>query len=101
MVLEVTFDAELWQWEGDGGWHFVTLPGDVAAEVRDRVPVRRGFGSVRVTATVGTSTWQTSVFPDTKTGSFVLPVKAPVRRANDIVAGDRIKVAIVVDSQPA
>lgn len=96
MDLELSFDAELWQWQGDGGWHFVTLPPEVAAEVRDRVPVRRGFGSVRVTVEVGTSRWQTSLFPDTKSGSFVLPVKEPVRRANDLVTGDRVAVTISV-----
>lgn len=96
MALELTFEAELWRYEGDAAWYFVTLPADVAAEVRDHVPVRRGFGSVRVTVEVGASRWQTSLFPDTKTGSFVLPVKAQVRKANDIVEGDRVTVSIAV-----
>jgi hypothetical protein len=94
-VLELTFTAPLWQWEGEGGWHFVTLPADLAEEIRDRVP-HRGFGSVRVTVHVGESRWQTSLFPDTKSKSYVLPVKQQVRRANDLLAGDPVDVRLVV-----
>lgn len=94
--MRLTFDAELWQHDGEGGWCFVTLPLDAADEVRDAVPAGAGFGSRRVTATVGETTWQTSVFPDSKSGSFVLPVKKQVRQANDLLPGDRVEVAIEV-----
>ena len=68
-------------------------------ELRDRVgPRGPGFGSVRVTATVGSSTWDTSVFPDKATGSFVLPVKKEVRGANDLLAGDAVEVQLRVQA---
>lgn len=92
--MDLSFSATLWQWEGEGGWHFVTLPADVADEVREHAPPRRGFGSVRVTVVVGESRWQTSLFPETKSGSYVLPVKEQVRRANDLLAGDQVKATI-------
>jgi len=92
----VTFTARLWRHGGAGGWHFVTLPLDAAEQVEDAAPLRAGFGSVRVTATVGGSTWQTSVFPDTKTGSFVLPVKRQVRDAEDLVEDDDVAVTLDV-----
>lgn len=94
--MELTFEAELWQYEGDGGWHFVTLPPEVAAEVRDSVPPRRGFGSVRVSVAIGESRWDTSLFPDSTSSSFVLPVKAAVRRANDLLPGDRVRVTVTL-----
>ena len=43
--------------------------------------LRRGFGSVRVSATTGVTTWKTSIFPDGKTGTYLLPVKKAVRQA--------------------
>jgi len=92
--VERSFDAELWLYDGDGGWHFVTLPEDVAEEVREVAPVRGGFGSVRVSVTVGDVRWATSLFPDSKSGSFVLPVKKQVREANDLLAGDTVRVRI-------
>ena len=90
------FEAELWLHDGEAGWHFVTLPTEVAEQVRTEAGEPRGFGSVRVEVTVGGSTWRTSVFPDSRTGSFVLPVKAEVRRREDLLAGDDVRVALVV-----
>jgi hypothetical protein len=94
------FTAELWAYGDEpGSWHFVTLPVDLADELRDRADAagpRRGFGSIRVSATIGATTWQTSLFPEAKGGSMVLPVKKPVRLAEDIEAGDVCSVAVEV-----
>lgn len=73
----------------------MTLPTAVADELRDVFPpVGPGFGSIRVTVTVGASTWDTSVFPDKKSGSFLLPVKQDIRRTNKLVAGDTVQVLL-------
>jgi hypothetical protein len=50
---------------------------------------RRGFGSVKVTARIGGSRWQTSLFPQ-KTGGWFLPVKKPIRLAEGLDFGDDI-----------
>lgn len=90
--VEVTFDfeAELWEWDArdEASWVFVTLPVEVADEIRDIGLSRRGFGSVRVKVRCGRSEWSTSVFPDSRSGSYVLPVKKPVRRAERLEIGD-------------
>ena len=93
------FQAELWEWQAKGGWFFVTLPAELADDIRARTDdgLRRGFGSVRVEATIGGSTWRTSVFPDTASGSFVLPVKKPVRLAERIEPGDAVDVSLVIE----
>lgn len=63
------FDAELWLHQGDGAWHFVTVPGEVSDAIDAATAgKRRGFASVRVRATVGTTAWRTSVFPTTGAG---------------------------------
>jgi hypothetical protein len=54
---------------------------------------RRGFGSVKVTVSLGESKWQTSLFPN-KDGSWFLPIKAPVRRAEGIMEGDELAVEL-------
>jgi hypothetical protein len=56
----------------------------------------RGFGSVRVRATVGGTTWTTSVFPDSTRGAYVLPVKKAVRRAEGLDEGDPADVVLEV-----
>lgn len=98
----VTFTAVLWRWTAreesadTSAWCFVTLPQDLADDVRERSGEPRGFGSVRVRAEVGGTTWDTSVFPDKQSGSFVLPVKKAVRAAAGVGEGDELTVTLVV-----
>ena len=91
------FEAELWRHTGEAAWHFVTLPDDLADALRAwHAEQHRPFGSLRVTATIGETTWATSLFADTKRGSYLLPVKAEVRRREQIVDGDRVHVWVTV-----
>lgn len=96
---QLRVEAEIWLYrmgEGRGDWHFVTLTGDAAAELKLRsLEQRRGFRSVKVRVTVGETSWITSVFPQNGDSEFILPVKRAVRRAEDLVAGD--KVALLVE----
>ena len=92
------FDAELYVWASDGAsWVFLDLPHGVTDEIDDgpREP-RPGFGSVRVEVSVGSSTWRTSVFPSKRKGTYVLPVKKAVRRAEGVEAGDVVRVRLSV-----
>ena|SRR5918995_4472125 len=99
----ITVTAPLWLWTGgQGSWHFLTIPEDQAIEIRAHNfgSSRRGFGSVRVEATIGPSTssgqavsWRTSVFPQ-KSAGYILPVKADVRRRAGIAAGDEVTVEL-------
>jgi hypothetical protein len=99
VLLDVSFVAPLWEHDGQGAWHFVTVPEDVSDEIEAVTGgvERRGFGSVRVEATIGASTWRTSLFPDKASSCYVLPVKKPVRIANDVAAGDEVEVRLLVE----
>lgn len=91
------FTAEVWRWEQQAAWHFVSLPADVADEIEAGAGQRAGgFGSVPVTVTIGGSTWRTSVFPDRRRATYVLPVKQAVRAAEGIGAGDAVAVTLTV-----
>lgn len=93
----LTFTAEVWQWQGDGPWHFVTLPGDLADDIKASVAGRaRGFGSVPVEATIGRTTWRTSLFPDKGSQSYLLPLKKSVREAEGIDEGSPVDVALTI-----
>lgn len=89
----VSFDAELWRHDGSAAWFFVTAPPTATAEIDERSPFpRAGFGSVKVEATIGSSTWCTSVFPGSD--GFVLPVKKQIRKAQAIDDGDVVRVEL-------
>ena len=88
-MLTLRCRSKLWLYPGPGGWHFITLPERHAATIRSSLHSRpQGFGSVRVRATIGKTSWKTSIFPDGKSGSYVLPVKAEVRRKESLEDGD-------------
>ena len=91
------FVAELWIWDARrlDSWTFVSLPAEPSEEIRDLAGrMRRGFGSVRVRATIGTSTWMTSIFPDGTSKCYVLPVKRAIRTAQSLEPGDTTTVTV-------
>ena len=85
----ITVTAPLWLWTGENGsWHFITVPEELSGEIRAHaMAALRGFGSVRLQATIDDVTWRTSVFPVRSSG-YILPVKADVRRKTGIAPED-------------
>ena len=92
-MIRVT--GPLWLWSGgQGSWHFLTIPEEESDGIRaHRLAHRGGFGSVKVEAGINGITWRTSVFPQ-KSGGFILPIKASVRRDTGIAAGDLVTVEL-------
>lgn len=92
-----TFRAELWEWQGPASWHFVSLPEDVTDDIDDRFGhLAGGFGSIRVEVRIGASVWRTSVFPDAKRRTLILPVKKEVRRKQHLDVGSIAEVQLQV-----
>jgi len=96
-AMVVVFEAKLWEWDArrNDSWAFVSLPTEESEEIRDRATgTRRGFGSLRVRVTVGGSVWTTSIFPDATRGTYVLPVKRAIRKAESLDVGDTASVTV-------
>ncbi|KQM81384.1 DUF1905 domain-containing protein [Agromyces sp. Leaf222] len=94
--MRFEFTAPLWEWTARAEWYFVTVPDEASADIREIPRPPRGFGSVRVRASVGGSTWTTSIFPDSSVGCYVLPVKKAVRVAEGLQEGGDVGVALTV-----
>lgn len=92
------FEADLWRWrpEEGGTWIFLSLPFDLADEIDETSGPKRGFGSVRVEVTIGNTTWRTSLFPSNEHKTYVLPIKAAVRKANQLDEGDTASVRLTL-----
>ena len=89
------FVAALWRWEAQtaSAWYFVTVPVELAEDVRVQAGPPRGFGSIRVQARIGATIWKTSIFPSSDSpGAFVLPVKKAVRTKEGLEEGDSCEV---------
>ena len=88
--------ARVWLYQGDSPWHFITIKKTDADEIKkEYVWPRRGFGAIPVIATVGKTTWKTSIFPD-KDGAYLLPLKKEVRKKENLKIGDTIRVVLEV-----
>lgn len=105
MTEDLRYKARLWRWTGPSGggtWHFLTIDGDAGdalsgtALMRKLEGLARGFGSLKVKARIGESSFTTSVFPSKADDGWLLPVKASVRRAEDIAEGDEVEVFLEV-----
>ncbi|MYL98635.1 DUF1905 domain-containing protein [Novosphingobium sp. FGD1] len=99
----LTHTGRLWRWTGgvtNGSWHFLTIDGAAAEALSGTAVMRRlegtarGFGAIKVEARIGSSTFSTSVFPSKADGGWLLPVKAAVRRAEDLGEGDEVEVSL-------
>jgi hypothetical protein len=96
-------EATLWRWQGStsaGAWHFLTIAGEAADAVRlaamtgQWLDGPRGFGSIRVLARIGDTSWATSVFPDRASGDWILPVKKAIRLAEGIDTGASVRIIL-------
>ena len=57
---------------------------------------RKGFGSVKVKVKLGDSEWRTSLFPDKTRDSYLLPIKVSVRKAEGLLQGGHVAVALTL-----
>ena len=107
-------NAPLKSWRGEKAvYHLVSITGDEAEHIaahalmqRLEFGARRGFGSVKVIARIGETEWKSSVFPQKKSPpsnseavgqqerEWILLVSKKVMRAEDLCAGDRVKLAL-------
>jgi hypothetical protein len=89
--------ATVWQYPGARGWHFLTLPQEETEIIKEAFgALKQGWGSLPVTVTIGQTVWKTSIFPDSKSGSYLLPVKAEVRKKEKIGVGDTLTFSIEI-----
>ena len=70
---------------GMGGWRFLALPIKESKEIKETYgKPAKGWGSLRVLVSIGKTKWKTSIFPDKQSGTYLLPLKKEIRKAEDI-----------------
>ncbi|MFI8632297.1 DUF1905 domain-containing protein [Microbacterium sp. NPDC077663] len=77
-------------------WYFVPLTREASDDIREVPRPERGFGSIPVLVSVGSSSWRTSIFPDAARGVYVLPLKRSVREREGISEGDTVRARLDV-----
>lgn len=94
--MELEFSGEVIYWRGPSPFYYVRIP---QAESDEIEAVKRyatyGWGCIPVTATIGDTTWTTSLFP--KAGRFLVPVKDVIRKAVQLEVDDVATVLLSLE----
>lgn len=93
--MEVQFAGVVFEWRGPAPFFFVALTADAADDVSTvAATASYGWGCIPVTATVGQTTWTTSLIP--KDGGYLLPLRKSVRQVEQMEAEHEISAELVV-----
>ncbi|MEI7511702.1 MAG: DUF1905 domain-containing protein [Candidatus Peregrinibacteria bacterium] len=92
------FSAPLWLYNTEkSAWHFITVPQNISADLKAFFgDFTKGFGSLPVLVTIGTTEWKTSIFPDKKSACYFLPIKAEVRKKENLLEGNTVEVRMKI-----
>lgn len=93
-----TVHGKVWRYPSESAsWYFVNLPKKESAEIKASFgALSKGWGSLPVTVTVGKTTWETSIFPDKRSDSYLLPLKAVIRTKEGLREGSLVTFTLKV-----
>ncbi len=93
--MNIEFNGKIWFWKGPAPWYFVTIPAEQCRDLRaiSRI-VTYGWGMIPVHVRIGKTEWTTSLWP--KDGRYIVPIKASVRKAENLEEGDEVTVQLEV-----
>ena len=93
--MNIEFSGKIWFWKGPAPWFFVTVPAKQSVDIKAISGfVTYGWGVIPVHVRIGTTEWTTSLFP--KDGRYLVPIKASVRKAENLEEGDTVTVQLEV-----
>jgi hypothetical protein len=93
--VEYKFTAKPFLYSPVGSWHFVSFPQEMAKEIRGNLKcLEEGWGRMKATAQIGVSEWETSIWFDTKHNTYLLPLKAEIRKKEKIAINKEVGITI-------
>lgn len=89
--MNIEFAGEIWYWHGPSPFYFVTVPAEQSAALKVISGlVTYGWGMLPASVRIGKTVWKTSLFA--KDGCYIVPIKASVRKAENLDEGDEVAV---------
>jgi hypothetical protein len=93
--MNIEFKGKIWFWRGPAPWYFVTVPEKQCRDLHAiSGTVTYGWGMIPVRVRIGKTTWTTSLWP--KDGSYIVPIKTSVRKAEKLEEGDTVTIRLEV-----
>ncbi len=99
--IKFEFTAKAYQHSSSpemNGWTFVSLPKEISAEIRNNYKgLEEGWGRLKAVAKTGNSEWRTAVWFDTKQDTYLLPLKAQIRKKENIIHGNEVSITLWIN----
>ena len=93
--MNIEFNGKIWYWRGPAPWFFITVPAKQSRDLQAILGfVTYGWGMIPADVWIGKTEWKTSLFP--KDGRYIVPIKASVRKAENLEEGDTVTVRLEV-----
>lgn len=93
--MEFSFSNTVWEWRGPAPYHFVSVPLEIANEIKQLASaVTYGWGMIPVSGKIGSTSFSTSLWA--KNGTYAVPLKDAVRKAEGISIGDMVSVKLAL-----
>ncbi len=96
-VNKFKIKSKVWVYPGMAGWRFLSVPTKQSNLIKKLFGgMAGGWGSLPVKVAIGKTNWKTSIFPDKKTATYLLPLKAEVRKKESIKDGNMVNFIIEI-----
>jgi len=98
--IKYEFSAKVYQYSSSvemSGWTFVSFPKEMSVEIRENfAQLEEGWGRMKITAKTGKSEWKTAIWFDINQDTYLLPLKAGIRKKENIVLDKEVDIIIWV-----
>ena len=94
-TMRFSFEAMVIEWRGPSPYFYAPVPEEYADAIRAAAKlVSYGWGVIPVEAVISGVTFETSLFP--KDDTYLLPLKAAVRKRIGVTVDDEVEVEITI-----
>ncbi|MGB3467771.1 MAG: DUF1905 domain-containing protein [Cyclobacteriaceae bacterium] len=95
--IQYDFSGTVWKHGSEGGWYFVSLPAAISKEIREHLQWQEeGWGRMKASASIKGTEWNTAIWFDKKHQTYLLPLKADVRKKANIHLNDSVEVIVKI-----
>ncbi len=93
--IKYEYSAKMWRHDAPGGWYFVSVPKALSKEIRENLKWQEeGWGRMKAVAQMETLIWETAIWFDTKKDTYILPIKAEIRKKSNLEINQKITMIL-------
>lgn len=91
--MNIEFESKIIEWRGPAPFFFATTPDEVTKQLEVSAShLSYGWGCIPVDVTIGNTTFYTALIP--REGTYFVPLKAAVRKAELIKLRSQIRISV-------